>query len=101
MEDIEKRARELLALAFMKRGDHLQGAFALSGEMDGSPAINAIIAALTPPEGYVLVPMEPTQEMIDAFNRNDALPYNPASQKQFKGRHCYSDMISARPKVAK
>lgn len=73
MEDIEKRARELLALAFMKRGDHLQGTFALSGEMDGSPTINAIIAALTPPDGYMLVPVKMTDEIGDALR--EAMDY--------------------------
>lgn len=50
--DVEQRARELLAFALMEKGEHLDALHALSGDMDGTPAHRAIIAALTPPEGY-------------------------------------------------
>lgn len=48
-------------------------------------------AALTPPEGYVLVPMEPTREMIDAYVAVDAR-FNSA-------RHDWAVMLAARPEV--
>lgn len=48
-------------------------------------------AALTPPEGYVLVPVEPTREMIDAYVAVDAR-FNSA-------RHDWAVMIAARPEV--
>lgn len=48
MDAIEKRARELLAA-------HAEDSGYIVREYE---AIAAIIAALTPPEGYVLVPVE-------------------------------------------
>lgn len=55
MNDIEKRARELLAAEFEKDGEtimaeHVRGD--LLGHEWPTHAIRAIIAALTPPEGY-------------------------------------------------
>ena len=71
MDAIEKRARELLAAEYAK------GQFrAYTAEIrDGTTvafdeeirAIVAIITALTPPEGYVLVPVEPTETMRDVL----------------------------------
>lgn len=67
MTDIEKRARELLAAEFAD-GNNLQN---LKGIVLGrvnayDGALRAVVAALTPPEGYVLVPVEPTEEMLEA-----------------------------------
>lgn len=64
MDVVEKRARELLA-SFM-RGKGWAGEFAAEVLQDrpadvrisGADAIEALVAALTPPEGYVLVPAE-------------------------------------------
>lgn len=64
MDEIEQRARELLAAEFEKDGYHQTGGKARDGYWDDHPSIRAIIAALTPPEGYVLVPVEPTEEML-------------------------------------
>ncbi len=72
MTDIEKRARELLAAAFEEDGNHP----AAKAVRDGEPmygmrfqlvAISAIIASLTLPEGFVLVPVELPVEMEVAF----------------------------------
>lgn len=52
MSAIEQRAREILAA---ERKKDLSGC-----------AIRAIVAALTPPEGYVLVPVDPTEAMRNA-----------------------------------
>lgn len=53
MSDIERKARELLAA---EQDQH--------GRCQTSEALAAIKKALTPPEGYVLVPVEPTEEML-------------------------------------
>ncbi|WP_313217516.1 hypothetical protein [Stenotrophomonas sp.] len=58
MSDIEKRARELLAAELRAKGLMTLADAVASGEEDDSSAIRAIIAALTPPEGYVLVPVK-------------------------------------------
>lgn len=53
MSEIERKARELLAA---EQDQH--------GRCQTSEALAAIKKALTPPEGYVLVPVEPTEEML-------------------------------------
>lgn len=69
MSDIEKKARYLLADEYERRGSHCMAdeirvtALAEFGDDDFATAICAVIAALTPPEGFVLVPVEPTEEM--------------------------------------
>lgn len=65
MDAIEKRARELLATQFNAEGrEQFERGQAVVVTTAG--ALNAITAALTPPKGYVLVPAEPTEEMIAA-----------------------------------
>lgn len=51
--DVEQRARELLAQAFACEPEEL-----LPVEVRAVRAVLAYHAALTPPEGYVLVPVE-------------------------------------------
>jgi hypothetical protein len=67
--DVEQRARELLAAECQRMGFEF-GAYQLREGSNlppfGAASLNAIIKALTPPEGYVLVPVEPTEEMLDA-----------------------------------
>lgn len=63
MDAIEKRARELLAAEYKDRGSLVN---AMNIEMGGqtyAAELAAIIAALTPPEGYVLVPERPSARM--------------------------------------
>lgn len=67
MSAIEQRARELLA-AEMDRSGRKGTANKIR---QGRPAmfreeLRAIIAALAPPEGFVLVPVYPTEAMLDA-----------------------------------
>ncbi|MFV7455428.1 hypothetical protein ACNPMX_11645 [Stenotrophomonas maltophilia] len=52
----------------------------------------ALTAALTPPERYVLVPVEPTEAMKRAFNG-----YRPIGRANFACR--YEEMLAARPEV--
>lgn len=61
MNALEKRARELLAAEYERDGRAgMAESVRLGQQMLGldDVAIRAIIAALTPPEGYVLVPVE-------------------------------------------
>lgn len=96
MSAIEQRARELLAVELEKDGNHP----AAKAIRDGEPAygmrlqlaaIRAIIAALTPPEGYVLVPVEPTKEMVSAA----ADAYMPFGDMEF----AIQAAISSRPEA--
>ncbi|MCU1054171.1 hypothetical protein JAK47_06435 [Stenotrophomonas maltophilia] len=61
MDAIEKRARERLDTELRKLGLHEDAYHVGCGadlDRNDQAAINAIAAALTPPEGYVLVPAE-------------------------------------------
>lgn len=70
MDAIEKRARELLAAAY-RATDYPpmvhESKDLMHGRLDRreKAALDAIIAALTPPEGYVLAPVE-LPDMRDA-----------------------------------
>jgi hypothetical protein len=98
MSEIEKRARELLAAEYERRGSRTYAeslrvtplwAF---GDDESAMGIRAIIAALTPPEGYVLVPVEPTEAMLQEIHL----------VKSFTGEAMhrrYAAMIAARPEV--
>lgn len=74
MSSIEQRARELLAAEYEADGCMQLARMIRSGDVTdpdfGSVKImrsmRAITAALTPPEGYVLVPVEPPEAMGDA-----------------------------------
>ncbi len=59
MDAIEKRARELLdAECIVDAGS--DGKAGAEAKIVHRAAVRAIIAALTPPEGYVLAPVVPT-----------------------------------------
>lgn len=95
MDAIEKRARELLAVEHAERGfkghaKRLREGHGPVSNPDGM-ALNAIIAALTPPEGYVLVPVEPTDDMLLAAYRADTTK-GPVTRRWFA-------MLAARPEV--
>lgn len=68
MSAIEQRARELLAAEFDARGlveparELRSGDSLASMEPGFAASVAAVIAALTPPEGFVLVPVEVQQE---------------------------------------
>lgn len=67
MDAIDMRARELLIAELESAGDAESAAWIRSGGGDGCVPLRAIIAALTPPEGYVLVPVELPVDMEVAF----------------------------------
>lgn len=70
MDVIEKRARELLAAEIEKLEGYKLAAAQIRAGTQLGPIMAAchasIMAALTPHEGYVLVPVEPTEKMLDA-----------------------------------
>lgn len=104
--DVEQRARELLAAAYEAEGFPRHAAKTRGGlkftAVYEEVAMRALTAALTDsesdvgiptsvPEGYVLVPVEPTKEMLDAgYGFDDGYPVNP---------FLYHAMIAARPEV--
>lgn len=95
MGAIDKRARalELLAERYDRKGKLIDARDIRADDLETEEeiAVQAIIAALTPPEGYVLVPVEPTREMIDAYVAVDAR-FNSA-------RRDWAAMLAARPEV--
>lgn len=72
MSEIEQRARQMLAVEFDARDlveparELRSGASISSMEPGFAASVAAVIAALTPPEGFVLVPVEPTEAIGDA-----------------------------------
>ncbi len=100
MDAIENRARELLASHL--RGKGWTGEFAAEVLQDrpadvrisGADAIEALVAALTPPEGYVLVPAVPTKPMVDA-----AVPAASQDQTGRRQRAVWDAMLAACPEV--
>lgn len=92
MTDDQQRARELLAAEYRKEGlygqvDHTHGAASRA-------AIAAITAALRAapecPEGFVMVPVEPTERMIG----EGILAYNGKCEESYRA------MLAARPQEA-
>ncbi|KUJ02424.1 hypothetical protein AR275_32390 [Stenotrophomonas maltophilia] len=97
MDAIEKRARERLDTELRKLGLHEDAYHVGCGadlDRNDQAAINAIAAALTPPEGYVLVPMVPTKAMVDA-----SVPAASQDQTGRRQRAVWDAMLAARPEV--
>jgi len=100
MDAIEKRARELLTSSL--RGKGWPGEVAAEVLQDrpadvrlsGADAIEALVAALRPPDGYVLVPMVPTKAMVDA-----SVPAASQDQTGRRQRAVWDAMLAARPEV--
>lgn len=98
MDAIEKRARELLARAY--EADGMVGRAGVIRnpsqymEKPDRRALGCIIAALTPPEGYVLVPVEPTEDMLQA-----GYPRNERIDDTFDRLGAWTDMLAARPEA--
>lgn len=106
MSAIEKRARELLAAQYERIGNLNAASDARRGLYQ--PELAAIAAALTPPEGFVLVPVEPTVEMMEAAGK---VVFQEAGQQWADAsgfaegfvietqRLCHAAMLAARPEV--
>lgn len=103
MKDIEKRARELYAAALRANGMDFTAErvndMAASGAAGSIRAtLDAIIAALTPPEGYVLVPVELTHEMYCAFVEQWFTKVRAIDDTEMED--CYAALLAARPEVS-
>jgi hypothetical protein len=72
--------------------------FALFDSIDRLAAVALHPAPSEPPEGFVLVPREPTQEMLDKGDHSDNMNYNHTSS-QVRIRHVYRAMLAATPQV--
>ncbi len=94
MDAIEKRAREILAqnVGSLEVG----GVVNPSGDLflAESGVVQAIIAALKPPEGYVLVPVEPTEALLNNLCGRNLLDCNDEEL-----RAAYVELLAARPEV--
>ncbi len=94
MDAIEKRARELYAKAFREQGMELTAERLddICTKIEGGSlraSLDAIKAALTPPEGFVMVPVEPTEAMMEAVGVG----------AEGIRRHMWRLMLAARPEV--
>ena len=93
--DVEQRARELLAALVKIRDSTFRDAAALRGiadmaiNSDRAGDFNAV--ALTPPDGFVLVPINPTRDMVVAGVESE-------SECKFPSE-IYAAMLAARPEV--
>lgn len=108
MDAIEKRARELLVTEYKARGELVHAMNIERGGLSDMyvAEIAAIRAALTPPEGYVLVPVEPTEAMIEAICTEHASGGWPQGYSRYaqhlRREHAgegYRAMLAARPEV--
>lgn len=95
MSDIKKTAQAMLVAEYQNLGIEPQAcALMAKGHKPGGvhhAAVQAIIAALTPAEGYILVPVQPSIEMLSA-----------AAEARAKGGASYEvwlSMIGACPEV--
>lgn len=80
MNAIEKRARQLLEDMHLLRNEEVK--------------LEVLIAALTPPEGFVMVPVEPTEAMVKAV-----YPLHYFTYLGPELRENWRRMIDARPEI--
>lgn len=92
MDAIEERARQLLAAVSKERYGWIGELWNIAlrdspGKvtLSGSDAINAVVAALTPPEGYVLVPLESLTESEKDVALGQAVELATYVERQAKG----------------
>lgn len=83
MTDIEKRT-------LIQRLEANATAYELLGEKELPLLLRRAVAALSPPDGYVLVPVEPTEAML-------AEGYGWVEGPDL--REAYIDMLTARPEA--
>lgn len=91
MDAIEKRARELLAAEYERIGNHNAAGDARRGLYQ--PEIAAVVATLTPPEGYVMVPSVLPEKMLDALYCAEGDMSDDDMQK------LWQQLLAARPEV--
>lgn len=112
MANDQQCARELLAQEYERSGLHQSARDIRTNRMDehlgwvreANMAIAAITAALrAAPEGFVLVPVEPTEEMVDAslISAPIAKRINPGQHLRIYGARAWAAMLAARPQGVK
>lgn len=102
MSEIEKRARELLAAEYERYGDPIGAERARKQFPATGVTLRAIIAALTPPEGYVLIKADTLADLandaealiVQTEFRRDRIDGKLASVREARA------MLTARPEVA-
>lgn len=97
MSTIEQRARLLLAAEYENSGEKMFADRARNGRYDNDPDMRAIVAALTPAEGWVLVPVEPTEAMKVAGSMWNTEMDQPPEFSALMS--IWKDMLAARPEV--
>lgn len=104
MDAIEKRARELLASACSRHGFEF-GAYQLREGSQlppfGAASLDAIIAALTPPGGFVLVPVDRLQDLAadaEEYVRSTEFRRDLVETKLASVREAQA-ILAARPEV--
>lgn len=96
MSDLDKMARKILAAGYEADGQVHTARFVRSGTLEATAEIAAIrTALLTAPPGRVLVPVEPTQEMLDEVCSSDGI--EPWTDDVMAST--YQAMIAAAPEV--
>ncbi|HHA2912852.1 TPA: hypothetical protein ACOD97_000191 [Stenotrophomonas maltophilia] len=105
MDAIEKRARELVMAEIPDLAKECFG-YQRMTVVNLHVVMRILRAALTPPEGYVLVPVEPTEEMVEAIcteHGSGGWPQGYSCYAQHLRReHAfegYRAMLAARPEV--
>lgn len=91
MSAIEQRAREIYAAQFPGDCGYDTRKWIMEGTWGDDEVIAAIIAALAPPEGFVLVPVEPTEAML-------RVGYS-WMMGRIVMRNLYDELLAARPEA--
>ncbi|HEY8331554.1 MAG TPA: hypothetical protein VIO83_09540 [Pseudomonas sp.] len=95
MSDIENRARELLAEQYRNGGASAAASEILAGRSSwpNQMALAAIVAAIAPPQGYVLMPVVLPEPMLDVLWSAEA------DMRDADMQDLWSALIAARPEV--
>lgn len=93
MDAIEKRAREFVMAEIPDLAKECFG-YQRMTVVNLHVVMRILRAALTPPKGYVLVPVEPTEDMLQA-----GYPRNERIDDTFDRLGAWADMLAARPEV--
>lgn len=102
MDDIEKMARELLAAEWESRGAWVEASFVRGPMYAGDPVLCAIVAALTPPDGFVLVKAETLQDLAsdaEEYVRTTEFRQDRIEDKLQSVREAQT-LLAARPEVS-
>lgn len=106
MDTIEKRARELLAAEYerepLRNSDMAKQIRRGVTHNTTWHALAALRAALTPPDGFALVPVEPTEEMYAAAAervKKNTVGWGDGTLVRDPVAHAWIAMLDARPEM--